>query len=97
MSVFEMRPEEVHSIATNINNQKEILEEECTKLEQTKLSLQSHWYGDEGSKAASAKLDEILNLYKSLITTVASTATSLSSAASATTETDNANAAIFRG
>lgn len=97
MSVFEMRPEEVHSIATNINNQKEILEEECTKLEQTKLTLQSHWYGDEGSKAASAKLDEILNLYKSLITTVASTATSLSSAASATTETDNANAAIFRG
>lgn len=97
MSVFEMRPEEVHSIATNINNQKEILEEECTKLEQTKLSLQSHWYGDEGSKAASAKLDEILNLYKSLITTVASTAALLSSAATATTDTDAANAAIFRG
>ena len=84
MSVFEMRPEEVHSIATNINNQKEVLEEECTKLEQTKLSLQSHWYGDEGSKAASAKL-------------VASTAASLSSAATATTDTDAANAAIFRG
>lgn len=97
MSVFEMNPEEVHSIASNINTQKEALEEQCTKLEQTELSLQSHWYGDEGSKAASAKLDEILNLYKSLINTVASTAASLSSAATATTDTDTENAAIFRG
>lgn len=93
---FRMDTDEVKTISVSINSLKEDLLQEYTSLQNSKQSLSEHWNGDNGSVAAQGAIDDVLNLYRELITTVESTADSLNSAANGAVATDEGNASMFR-
>lgn len=84
----------VRNLSHKIEDQGDNLKTHIESIQQCRDLLEVAWDGNSG-RAARTQINEIINMYKELLTTVESTYQSLISSANSFEETDQEGASMF--